>query len=187
MLGYDDFFQSYHMLTLGLIFSVCERIMLFPRSHVLECPSPWRWQALWEGILRTGWETQTPRTVRTRNRDLGVRWRGVGTHPNGGALSFPAFQHWLHSTTSSILPCGLYETSVRRNNILKYELFSVVLIKAQLTIFFTPWWVQKHFLIECFFYQWSIICANCTVGFLHRGNNNNSLWFSDPVWLIKHF
>lgn len=154
LLGYDGFLQSYRMLTLGLIFSVCERIMLFPRSHVPECPSPWRWQALWERILGTGWETQTPRIGRTRNWDLGVRWRGAGTPPNGGALSLPALQQWLRSPTSSILPCGLYATtSVRRNNILKYELFSVVLIKAKLALFFTPWLVQKHFLIECFFYQ----------------------------------
>lgn len=152
LLGYDGFLQSSHMLTLGLIFSVCERIMLFPRSHVPECPSPWRWQALWEGSLGTGWETQTPRTGRTRNRDLGSD--GEGRHsPKWRALSWPAFQHRLRSPTSSILPCALYATSVRRNNILKYELFSVVLIKAQLALFFTPWLVQKHFLIECFFYQ----------------------------------
>lgn len=150
LLGYDGFPQSYHMLTLGLIFSVCERIMLFPRSLVPECPSPWRWQALWEGILGTGWETQTSRIVRTRNWDLGVRWRGAGTHPNGGALSLPAFQHWLCSTTSSILPCGLYATSVRRNNILKYELFSVVLIKAQLALFFTPWFGARAFFNRMF-------------------------------------
>ena len=52
-----SFLQLSHILTLGLTFPVCEKMILFPGSREPECPSPGRWhheRASWVLAQRPG-------------------------------------------------------------------------------------------------------------------------------------